>query len=259
MKLALDRYAHLQSPLHRWEPRAKAIALLALIFAFASISHWQLLPLMLAIALSLLLLSRLPLRFALGRLRYPGLFIAAIVALLPFTAGETVLWQWGALSLRQEGLLAVTLIATRLLCILTVSLVLFGTAPFPTMLKALRSLGLPATLVDMALLAYRYLEELGTTRQRMQRAMHLRGFRSDRLSRRNLRLLASLTGSLLVRSYDRSQRIYHAMILRGYGQGPGARLPARPGCDRASWLACGSILALALSLVLAEIWLVQTA
>ncbi|NJL02350.1 MAG: cobalt ECF transporter T component CbiQ [Spirulinaceae cyanobacterium SM2_1_0] len=257
MKLALDRYAHLKSPLHRWEPRAKLVGLMALIFAFAGVRQLPLLPAMLAIALSLLALSRLPLAFALSRLRYPGLFIAVLVVLLPFTAGETVLWQWGSVTLRQEGLLAVVLIATRLLCILTLSLVLFGTMPFVTTLKAMRSLGLPSVLVDMALLAYRYLEELGTTRQQLQRAMHLRGFRGDRLNRRNLQRLASLAGSLLVRSYERSQHVYQAMILRGYGQGPGARDRRWQGIDRYSWAVSGLMVAIALSLLLAEIWLAE--
>ena len=33
-------------------------------------------------------------------------------------------------------------------------------------------------------------------------------------------VLASLAGSILVRSYERSDRVYHAMMLRGYGQVP---------------------------------------
>ena len=267
MRLTLDRYAHLDSPLHRWEPRAKIVALMGLIFAFATVQQWQLLPVMAAIALSLLRLSRLPLPFVLSRLRYPGLVIAALVALLPFTAGDTVLWQWGALTLRQEGLAAVVLIVTRLLSILTVSLVLFGTAPLPTLLKALRDLGLPALLVDMALLTYRYLDDLGATMQQMQRAMTLRGFRglglasatgTTRLNRRTLERLAALAGSLLVRSYGRSQQVYQAMRLRGYGYGSGTPRPAERGQHRRSWQASGGVLAIALSLVLAEAWLARS-
>ena len=34
MKLGLDQYANLDSPIHRWEQRSKLVALIALIFAF---------------------------------------------------------------------------------------------------------------------------------------------------------------------------------------------------------------------------------
>ena len=169
------------------------------------------------------LLSKLPLSFLRSRLRYPGLFILAVVVLLPFLSGDTVLFRIGFLEVTQEGVEAVCLIATRFLCILTISLILFGTAPFLVTIKAMRSLGLPDVMVDMTLLSYRYLEEFGETRTTMQRAMRLRGFKSDRFSERTLRILSGLVGSLLIRCYDRSERVYQAMRLRGYGHSNSSR------------------------------------
>ncbi|MCW6036549.1 cobalt ECF transporter T component CbiQ [Spirulina subsalsa FACHB-351] len=214
----MDRYAHLKSPVHRWQHPPKLLGLLSLIFTFAGVERLQLLPLMVGVTAGLYALSRLPFSFLWGHLRYPGLFIAGVVVFLPLVQGETVIVQWGAVAVRWEGCLTVVLIVTRFVCIVTVSLVLFGTAPFVSSLKAMRSLGLPKLLVDMALLTYRYLEELAEMRLRMQRAMTLRGFRGDRLTKRNLERLADLVGTLLVRSYEQSQRVYQAMILRGYGQ-----------------------------------------
>jgi len=217
MKLGLDLYADLDSILHRWEQRSKLVALIALMFAFAFVSKLILLPFMIAVTIILYKLSKLPLSFLLYRLRYPGLFILAVVLFLPFGSGETVLWSLGFLEVTQEGVEAVCLIATRFLCILTVGLILFGTAPFMTSIQAMRSLRLPEVMVDMTLLAYRYLEEFGDNRTTMQRAMQLRGFQRDRFGTRTLRILSGLAGSLLIRSYDRSERVYQAMRLRGYG------------------------------------------
>ena len=194
----------------------KLIALGGLIFAFAFIQTLALIPVMLVITVILFGLSQLPLPFLLSRLQYPGIFIAVVVLVLPLVSGETVLWQWGSIAIREEGLLSVLLIVTRFVCILTISLILFGTAPFLSSIKAMRSLGLPTVIVDMTLLSYRYLESFGDTLTTMQRAMKLRGFNSHHLSRRNTSRLASLMGSLLVRSYEQSQQVYHAMILRGY-------------------------------------------
>jgi cobalt/nickel transport system permease protein len=217
MKLALDRYAYLKSPIHSWQQEYKLIGLLGLIFAFSFVRSLSLLPIIIAISVAFFLLSKLPFSYLVSRLRYPGWFILAVVFLLPFTAGKTILWSWGWLSFKQEGFQSALLIVVRFLCILTLSIVLFGTAPFLRSIKALRFLGLPKIIVDMTLLSYRYLEELGETLNTMERAIKLRGFNHHQLNRRYLQVIASLVGSLFVRSYERSNRIYHAMILRGYG------------------------------------------
>ncbi|MEC4985686.1 MAG: cobalt ECF transporter T component CbiQ [Oscillatoria sp. PMC 1068.18] len=255
MKLALDKYAYLGSPIHRWEQRSKLVALLSLIFAFAFVQELILLPGMILITTILFVLSRLPWRFLLSRLRYPGWFIIGVTIFLPFVTGDTVIFQIGELAIKQEGCLQVLLIVTRFICILTVSLVLFGTATFLTSIKALRSLGLPSIIIDMTLLSYRYLEEFGNTLTTMQRAMRLRGFRNGSFSRRNLRILAGLTGSLLVRSYEQSQRVYQAMILRGYGNLSSEDLQQNLAkIDRVSMVAFCSTLLVAVGLMAGEIF-----
>jgi cobalt/nickel transport system permease protein len=252
----LDRYAYLKSPIHQWEQRSKLVSLLTLIFAFAFVSHLLLLPLMGAITIGLYLLARLPLRFWLIRLRYPGFFIGAMVLFLPFGAGETILWQWGWLSLKQEGCEALVLILIRFLSILTVTLVLFGTATLSDNLKAMRSLGVPALIVDMALLAYRYLQEVQEMRIKMQRAMQLRGFQRHRFTSKNLQVLAQLMGVLLIRSYERSQRVYQAMILRGYGQEKSQAKKNLSGGDRLSWTASIMTLSIAIGFFVLE-WMMS--
>lgn len=227
MKLDLDQYAHLDSLLHRWDARYKLIGLIALIFSFAAVEYLWLVPAMIGITAILYVLSQLPLRYWLLRLRYPGFFLLSIVFMLPFLSGETVIWRWGMLTLRQEGCLAVVLIASRFISILTVGLILLGTTPFLSLVKAMRSLGLPVVLTDMMLLTYRYLFDIIDNLETMQRAMRLRGFRASTSAQKLsgwflpdiqlLNRLASLAGTLFVRSYEQSERIYKAMKLRGYG------------------------------------------
>ena len=217
MKLVLDRYAALDSPVHRWQQGYKLVGLLSLIFAFAFIQNIYLLPAIVLITYILFSLSQIPYSFLLKRLRYPSWFILAVIIFLPFVSGTETIFQLGYLTIKAEGCWQALLISVRFFCILTVSLVLFGTAPFLSSIKAMRSLGLPRVIVDMTLLSYRYLEEIGETLTTMQRAMKLRGFQPKSSSRRTLEVYARLTGSILIRSYDRSLRIYQAMILRGYG------------------------------------------
>ena len=260
MKLSLDKYAYIKSPIHSWDHSSKLISLLALIFTFAFVNKLALLPAMVAVTATLFILSRLPFSFLLTRLRYPGWFITAVVIFLPLTMGDTIIFNLGSLSIKAEGCRAMVLIVTRFVCILTVSLVLFGTAPFLTSIKAMRFLGLPGVIVDMMLLTYRYLEQFGESLKKMQRAMRLRGFNSHGFNRRNFSMLANLAGSLLVRSYKQSQRVYQAMILRGYGYGdkktPNRKvLINRTKGDKLSLMAFSLTMVIAASFLVGEIWL----
>ena len=243
MKFALDEYAHLDSPFHRWDPRFKLIGLLVLIFAFSFVGELYMLPAMVAVTAAVYIISRLPVSFLLARLRYPSVFLLAIVLLLPFLSGDTVVMSIGPLDIHEEGLIAVLLIATRFLCILTVGLIIFGTAPFLTTMKAMRALGVPASLTDMALLTFRYLFEIGDYLHRMETAIKLRGFRERRLSIHGLGVLAWLGGSILVRSYERSEWVYKAMILRGYGHAERSQHEFRAGS--------GDLIALIVTLLVA--------
>ncbi|MDM8519273.1 cobalt ECF transporter T component CbiQ [Anaerolineales bacterium HSG6] len=218
-RLGLDEYAHLDSPIHRWEIRAKLVGLIALIFAFSVGQVLLLIPVMVGLTVGLFLLSRLPLSYLIKRLKAPGYFLLLMVIVLPFASGSTVLWTLGPLSIKQEGLTNLLLIVSRFICIITVSLILFGSAPFLETIKAMRALGLPPILADMMLLTYRYLFEISEQLTTMRTAIRLRGFRVMTLSYCNLSVLAALIGSLLIRSYEQSERVYQAMILRGYGQG----------------------------------------
>lgn len=218
MKLGLDDYAYLDSPLHRWAPRCRLLGLGALIFAFSFVHSLMLLPFMIGATVILYGASTLPLSFLLFRLRLPCFFLLIVAILPPFFSGSTVLLQLGSLKLYQEGLQVFLLITIRFVCILTLGLILFGAAPFFINIRAMRALGLPPILADMMLLAYRYVYEIGDYLSVMRTAMRLRGFRGDRLNRRSLSMLVTLAGSLLVRSYEKSEQVYKAMILRGYGQ-----------------------------------------
>ena len=220
MNITIDEYTGLDSPFHRWDPRYKLIGLITLAFAFSFIHDLRMLLAMVAVTITLYGVSRLPLSHMARRLRYPSFFLLALLLTLPFLSGENVIASWGPLALREEGLLAAVLIAARLSCILVTGLVFLGTTPLLTNIKAMRALGLPDIMADMAFLAFRYFQEIGRDLGNMQTSMRLRGFQGRRFSYRGLRIMAWLSGSLLVYSYEHSESIYRAMILRGYGHCP---------------------------------------
>jgi len=252
-----ETYVEADSSLHSWTPRLKLLSLILLMFAFATVKHLVLLLPMVCVVMALYSASRLPLTYLLRRLRYPGLFILMVVLVLPFTSGDTVLAQWGPLALRQEGLVMMVLVICRFVSILTLGFVLLGSTPFLTLLRAMRSLGLPTLIADMTLLTYRYLFETADMLATMQRSMRLRGFgrrrRWFRVESRTLAQLSGLLGTLLIRSYERSERVYKAMQLRGYGQLKQPQLVAQQPIDSQSLLLTVLTVGAALGFVAAEI------
>lgn len=252
MKLSLDEYVYLDSLIHRWQSKPKLIALLSLIFCFAFIQRLSFLPVIIFITVILYSLSKLPIKYLISHLRYPGIFILAVIFLLPFVVGKTTIFSWGFLSIKQEGCLLILLVITRFLCIITTTLVLLGTSPFLTILKTLRSLGLSPIISDMMLLTYRYLEQMGDRILSMRRALKLKGFNFHQFSSRNLRIISQLIGSLLVRSYDESKLVYQAMILRGYGYNSQGKNRHKQNIKISDWIACYSVVVISVSLIILQ-------
>lgn len=254
MRLTLDTYAALESPLHRWWPRAKLVGLGLLMLGFASVQQVQLVPICLLVTAGLYILSGLPWSFLRSRLRYPGLFLIGMVIALPLLSGSTILWQWGPFAIRQEGLLAMGLIAGRFLSIVTLGMLLLGTTPLLTLVDALVSLGLPSLLAEMTLLAYRYLFDIADQLALLRQAMRLRGFQPG--NRQSWQQLAAVTGTLFVRSYEQSERVYKAMRLRGYGHTRNSSFPMRgwgQGSDIAAIGLCATITLTLISLQVLQV------
>jgi cobalt/nickel transport system permease protein len=93
--------------------------------------------------------------------------------------------------------------------------VLLVSAPIEHSAQAARSLGMPALLVHLFTLTYRYTFLLSDELQRLRLALRLRGFR-NRADVRSYEVVAAATGTLLVRGADRAERVAAAMRCRGF-------------------------------------------
>lgn len=112
-----------------------------------------------------------------------------------------------------------------------VALLLAFTTPFHDLIDALRELHLPRILVSIISFMYRYLAVLGDEGSRMLRARDARSGARDGSAGGSIRWRATVTGrmvgSLFLRAYERSERIYAAMQARGF-EGEFRHLRARP-------------------------------
>jgi cobalt/nickel transport system permease protein len=114
-----------------------------------------------------------------------------------------------------EGLPAVvlTILAKNSLAFLMM-LALGASTPWPELLRGLRRLRIPAVLVTTLQFMERYVHVLRDELRRMTTARRARSFGR----RRGLPwgVLASLVGMLLLRSFERSERVHSAMLARGW-------------------------------------------
>lgn len=220
----IDRFAHLVSPMHRWDPRWKLAGLFVLLVAMGverpgirETALWErdVPPVLaaLAVSLGLVLLSRLPLRFVLARLRPAYAILALVLLIFSLTApGGGV--KIGIFEFSSQGFLKGLVIALRVLSMILLVFPAFGTTRFDATMKALGALRVPAPLVQTVLFSYRYLFVYADQLRKMQQAARVRGFRA-RCDLRTLRVLGNRVGMLLVGSIERTQRIRYAMRSRG--------------------------------------------
>jgi cobalt/nickel transport system permease protein len=147
-----------------------------------------------------------------------------------------------------------------------VALLLAFTTPFHDLVDALRELRLPRILISIISFMYRYLAVLGDEGSRMLRAREARsagapsGSGSSGRSGGSIRWRATVTGrmvgSLFLRAYERSERIYAAMQARGF-EGEFRHLRARPLARVELAGLAGMLGLLAAYAVIATLWLPQ--
>lgn len=124
------------------------------------------------------------------------------------------------LTISGEGLRIFATIALKSWLSVQVALLMTFTTPFHDLVDALRRLRLPAIMVGIISFMYRYLAVLGDEAGRLLRARAARSADPDGRGGGSIRWRAGVTGSmagtLFLRSYERSERIYLAMQARGF-------------------------------------------
>jgi energy-coupling factor transporter transmembrane protein EcfT len=114
----------------------------------------------------------------------------------------------------QTGWFAMGAVWIKGLVCFTAMLVLAWSTTAEELLRALRQLYIPVLFVATLLFMYRYLHVAADELARMRRARAARTF--EQAPRARLRTAAGLIGMLLVRSFERSERVHAAMLARGF-------------------------------------------
>ncbi|HOA73384.1 MAG TPA: cobalt ECF transporter T component CbiQ [Phycisphaerae bacterium] len=214
MKLDLDKFAHIDSPLRRWDARWKLAAAAVFVTAVILLRTAQTAVPAVVLAGALVLLGRMPLREVLHRVKPAAVVVGVVVMVLAITApGERV--AWAGLSWSRGGLAAGGLVAAKALAVVLALVALVSSSPTRQIWAAMRRLHVPAGLVQVFHLAYRYVFVIQSESRAVQTAMRARGYRA-KLNPHNLSVLGNVVGMLLIRSTERAERVYLAMQARGF-------------------------------------------
>lgn len=165
-------------------------------------------------------------RMDIGEFIFRSTFIPAfaLIISLPvlFASGGTEILGIGGpafhISITDQGLLKTLVFTSRVwVCVATIVLVT-STTDFMMLTRALRKIRVPALFVSIIFTTYRYVFLTLHEVYGLLLAKESRTFKSKRtLNVGTLRFLGDIFASLFIRAYERSERVYLAMVARGYG------------------------------------------
>ena len=254
-----ERFEVGDSLLHRTDARLKLVVALALIFGIVltPVTAWPAYPLLWSLLASLAILGNVsPFRLArLGAIALP--FTLAAATLLFTIPGRPLVSAFG-LTISDAGLARFIAIVIKSWLAVQVTLLLSITTHFTNILWGLSSLHLPDTLVAIIGFMYRYLFTLKDEvdrllRARTARSASLDGHKAGGSLLWRAQVAGGMVGNLFLRSYQRSERVYAAMLSRGYN-GQMAVMPPPPLTVKALTYAVAPILILVLIEALALLY-----
>jgi cobalt/nickel transport system permease protein len=237
------------SPVHRLAPEVKIVAVLLFTIIVVSTprTHFWAFGGYAVLLAAVTLIARVPPGWLLKRATIELPFVLLAVA-LPF-AGHGVRTEWLGLSLSVDGLYGAWNIFAKGTLGVLASLLLAASTTMRDLILGLDRLHCPGVFTQIATFMLRYLDVLADDARRMRIARLARGY--DPRFLWQVKAFAVGVGSLFLRAYERGERVYLAMVSRGYT----GRLPRADG-DRApaaQWIAAATLPAASAGIALATV------
>jgi cobalt/nickel transport system permease protein len=203
------------SPIHRLDPRAKLVGFagVTLVAVSTPLHAW---PVFAACAVALgaiAAVARVSPRTVWSRVRVILPVVVFVAAFVPFVRGGPAV-QVGPLSLSEAGLATFALVAVKAAIGALGAVLLGATTSFPDILHGLERLRAPRLLTVIAAFMYRYVFVIVDEARRMRAALAARAYRPRHLG--HVAAIGRLVTALFLRSYERGERVYLAMLARGY-------------------------------------------
>ena len=213
--MTCERFASGKSILHSADPRVKI--LLAGGYAVVTVGLGSLEGQIFALSGGLLLViaARLSFKEVFHRLFVVNLFILMLWLVLPWTTPGTGVTRLGPIVITAEGLDLALSISLKCNAIILANLALLSTSTIFSLAHALAHLRVPTKMVQLIFFSWRYFHVIDSEFHRMKQAIKVRGF-EPRSNLHTYRTYAYLIGTLFIKSLERGERVYKAMLCRGF-------------------------------------------
>ena len=213
--MIIEEVAGGDSLLKRLDPRVKIAVALFFSVVVAVSNRFLVLGSALAVSLGIVLTARIPEREIIRRLLPVNTLILFLWLFLPFTIAGRPLFSFGLLVGTVEGVLYAVRISIKSNAIMLMLIALVASTPIFTLGHAMHELRIPKKLVHLFFFTYRYLHVMHREYVRLVNSMKARGFNPG-TNLHTYKTFAYMVGILLVKSFDRAQRVHNAMLCRGF-------------------------------------------
>ena len=201
------------SRIHRLDPRAKIVGLAGITVVAVSTAAWGVFAVCAVALAATAAVARIAPLTVWSRVRVVLPVVVFVAAFVPFVRGGPSV-DVGPLALSEAGLTTFALVTVKASIGAVGAVLLAATTSFPDILHGLERLRAPRLLVVIAAFMYRYAFVIADEARRMRAALAARAYRPRHLG--DVAALGRLVTGLFLRSYERGERVYLAMLARGY-------------------------------------------
>ncbi len=209
----LEELARLEAPAQRVDARVKAVVTLVFVVCVMSYSRYQVSALMpfFLYPIAMLARGRIPAGYLFRKILMAAPFALAVAVFNPFF-DRAPMAALGPVTI-SGGWLSFASVMLRFLLTVGAALILVACTGMHRLCAGLESLGMPRVFAVQLLFLHRYLFVVAEEGGRMTRSLEMRGARLRALPGR---VYGSLLGHLLMRALARADRVYRAMVARGF-------------------------------------------
>jgi cobalt/nickel transport system permease protein len=148
------------------------------------------------------------------RVRFLLPIVLAAGIFLPFLRDGGQQYDLGPLTVHEEGLRTFATVSIKAVIGTLSAVLLAATTTFPAVLRGLEAMRVPRLLVLIAAFMYRYLFVIVEETGRMRAALSARAYAPRNALHAGP--IGRMATAMFLRTYSRGERVYNAMLARGY-------------------------------------------
>ncbi len=211
----LEEFSEGRSLLHKLDPRVKILVFSAFSILCAISTGIKNPSLFLLYSLILLFIAKLKMKSVFTRLFLANFFIAFIWIFVPLSYSGNPYFYVGPLKISYEGFIYALSITIKCNAIIIATIALLSTSSVFSLAHALDHFKVPKKLITVFFLFYRYITVIHEEYIKIKRAVYARGF-VPKTNLHTYKTYAYMVAGILIKSYERAEEIYKAMLCRGF-------------------------------------------